>query len=418
MSSAPNLLLLGISHRNASVQQRELVSVAPETIPSLLEGVRAIAGVQEAFLVSTCNRTEVLVVLDSDQDERRHAVINALHRMLFAPVDRDALNVYSGVEAIVHVFRVTAGLDSLVLGEAQILGQVREAHRLAKEVNSTGAWLEPLLQQASNVGKRVRTETAVGDGTLSVARAGVELAERVFGDFDECSVAIIGAGETGRLAARHFKAGGARKLTFFNRTRERADEAARELGFSAAPLEDLGRHIPSADVVVTCVANAPDLLLPDHVDVRALRNRDRPMVLIDLSVPRAIHPLITALSNALAYNLDDLGKIVDQNRGERQRAAEEAAPLLLAEVHKFLSLRTYASLSPSIAALRKRFEEAREIELDESSGGESSPEALRLAHRLTNRLLDVALDQMKRGARDSIPTESIDEAYQRFLDDA
>ncbi len=417
MLGEPTLLLVGLSHRDAGLAERERVAVRPDLLPTKLSAILALKEVREAWLLSTCNRTEALVALERMDEGTVASVQRGLTEVVFAPLQESVVHVYSGVEAVMHVFRVAAGLDSLVLGESQVLAQVKDAYQRARAVGATGPWLDPLLQQALSAGKRVRARTSVGSGTLSVARAGVALAAQVFGSFEDTRVVVVGAGETGRLAARHFRDGGARSLAFVNRTLEHAEEAARELGAEAASLERLAELVGIADVIVTSVEDAPSLLRAEHFRPKRIKHRDRPLVLVDLSVPRAVAPELAALDNVLCYDLDDLARIVDENRTERQRAAEEAAPVLLAEVHKFLGLRTYASFSSTIARLRERFDEAREGELDECAGKHSSPELLQLAHRLTRRLLDVALDQLKENARESIPTESLDRAYQRFLDD-
>lgn len=416
MHSEPALLLIGLSHREAGLAERERVAIAPDLLPIKLAAVLALADVREAWLLSTCNRTEVLVALERLDEGALDGVRRGLTEIVFAPARTAALHAFVGVEAVIHVFRVAAGLDSLVLGETQVLAQVKTAYERARQLGATGPWLDPLLQQALSAGRRVRADTSVGSGTLSVARAGVALASQVFGSFEDTRVVVVGAGETGRLAARYFRAGRPRSLVFVNRTFERAVEAAAELGVEAAPLERLAELAQAADVIVTSVEDAPNLLRAEHFAARRLKRRDRPLVLVDLSVPRAVAPDLATLNNVLCYDLDDLARIVGENRAERQRAAEEAAPILLAEVHKFLGLRTYASFSTSIARLRQRFDETRETELDECAGGKSSPELLRLAHRLTRRLLDVALEQLKENARDSVPTESLDRAYQRFLE--
>jgi len=414
----PALVLLGLSHRTAPLEVRDRCALAPDEVSSKLEAVRALQGVSEACLLSTCNRTEILICLDGSLGaDAERGVETALRELLFQGTPDEHLYVHRGVEAILQLLRVAAGLDSLVLGESQILAQVKEALVRARKLGAVGPLLEALLERALVAGKRVRNETSVGEGTLSVARAGVDLAARVFGRFKKASAVIVGAGETGRLVARHLKADGIGHLCLVNRTQERAVSAAAELGVESAPIEDLPALLRSCDLLAVCVDGAPGLVTPQLFDARTLRRRDRPLVVLDLSVPRAVAPAIADLRNVIANDLDDLLEVVDRNRDGRARAAEQAAPILLAEAHKFLGLRAYASFSPSIVRLRERFDSVREAELDEIAGEHATPEMVRLAHKLTKHLLDVSLETLKESARSAVPTDPLDQAYQKFLED-
>lgn len=410
-------LLIGISHRTAEVAVRERCSLTPDDVNAKLAVVMALESVREAWIVSTCNRTEVLVVTSSDTVAGERKLKAALREVLFHGAPYDAVYDYRGLQAVMHVFRVAAGLDSLVLGESQILAQVKAAFGIGKRCGAVGRLLDPMLQQALATAKRVRTETSVGAGTLSVARAGVDVAEQVFGGFEDNDVVILGAGETGRLAAKCFQERHVRDLCIVNRTLSRAEDAARELGCRYGGLEALSGEVARADVLVTALGGAADLVRPEHLPRRRLARRDQPLVIVDLSVPRAVSRDVSRLSNVLTYDLDDLQAVVDENRQERQRAGEEAAPILLADVHKFLGLRTYATYSPQIVKMRGRFEEIRDRVLDEVTRDASTPQEMKLAHRLSAQLLDAALDLMKETARHSVAPESLDEAYQRFLEE-
>ena len=410
-----HLCLLGLSHKTAPVEVREQCAVAPEELPRRLQALTALSGVQEAWIVSTCNRTEALVALAHGAEDLSPRVLAAVGDLVFRTAPEGTLYRYEGVEAVLHVLRVSAGLDSLILGESQVLSQVKEATRIARETHALGRTLESLLRHAIVTGKRVRTETSLGEGTVSVARAGVEVSRHVVGRFEDARVVVVGAGETGRLVAKHLRAEGARTLTFANRSLERAAEAAALLEARAAGLEELPALLDEADVVFACVDGAPSLVRVEQLDPRRLAQRDRPIVLVDLSVPRAIEPAFEQSRRAIVYDLDDLARIVERNQKARQRAIEESGPILLSEAHKFLGLRSYEALSPVIQRLRERFDEAREAELDVVAGPTASAEMVQLAHRLSKHLLDVALDELKASARDSVPTQPIDRALQRFL---
>jgi glutamyl-tRNA reductase len=262
----------------------------------------------------------------------------------------------------------------------------------------------------------VRSETALGRGTLSVARVAVELAARVYGSFESCRALVIGAGETGVLVARHLKELAVAELTFANRTPERARAAAAELGARACGIDALAAEVARADLVVACVESAGAALTPADLDRKLLARRDRPQLLIDLSVPRAVAPELAQLDNILLYDLDDLARVVEENRRGRELATEGTADILVAELHKFLALRTYAAFTPAIEELRRRFDAVRDEVLDAAAGSAASAEQVRLAHELARRLLDVALDQMKDSARRTRTTEALGTEYQRFLD--
>jgi glutamyl-tRNA reductase len=242
------------------------------------------------------------------------------------------------------------------------------------------------------------------------------MAERVFGRFGDVRVLIAGAGETGVLVARHLKEKGVADLVFANRTLERAAQAAAEFGGRAFALSELPALTQKVDLLVACIeAETPTIDLGSF-DARSLRRRDRPLLVIDLSVPRAVAPGVAELDNLLLYDLDALQEVVQRNLSGRNEASDSSAGILVGELHKFLALRTYASFSPAIAAMREQFERSRDEVLDAVSGAQSSPESVRLAHELTKKLLDVALDSMKQGARHARSEESLSDEYRRFLE--
>lgn len=411
MDSVLDLVLVGLSHRTAPVAVREQYAVKPEDMPSCLRDLAADAGVNEVCAVSTCNRTEVLVRPKPGRDP-----IEAVKRRVFRNLPEEYLYEYRGMHAIIHLFRVTSGLDSLVLGESEVLAQVRLGFETARDTGTTGELLQSLFTHSTLVGKRVRNETEIGQGTLSVARVGVDIARHVYGHFEKCRALVVGAGETGLLVARHLASHKIAGIDFANRTRERAEEAAREFGGTAYALDELGEAIALANIVIACVDGSGGLIGVDAFSQRALSKRDRPTLVVDLSVPRAVTADVAKLKNLLLYDLDDLEPVVDQNLKNRDDASQKTADILTAELHKFLALRTYASFSPAIAELRRRFEAVREEVLDKISGDTADPKGVQLAHELSKRLLDVALAQMKDGARRARSEEALDREYQRFLD--
>lgn len=409
--SIANLHLMGFSHRVASVAVRERYAVSQDDVEGCLRDLAQADDIAEVWVLSTCNRTEVLALAKPGRDPRP-----VIKGRVFRNLDAEHLYEYQGTQAIIHLFRVAGGLDSLVLGESEILGQVKQAFEHAQSAKTIGKLLTALLKQTLQVGKRVRRETEIGQGTLSVARVGVGIAKRIYGNFESHRALIIGAGETGRLVARHLASEGLSPIDFANRTLARAEEAATEFAGRAYGLAGLPEALKNADIVMCCVEGLAGVVHAGLFDRKWLRARHQPQLLIDLSVPRAVHADVAQLPNLLSYDLDNLEPVIDENRKSRSDAIEQSAEILVSEVHKFIALRTYASFSPAIARLRERFEAMREEVIDHVAGERTEPREVQLAHELTRRLLDVALDQMKEGARGARSEEALDAEYQRFLE--
>jgi len=411
MDSKVSLALIGLSHRTAPLGTRERYVVSQSALPEALRALKLVEGIEEVCVISTCNRTEALVIGRKGLDLPAH-----VRAQLFRDLPNEQVYAYADVHALIHLFRVAAGLDSLVIGESEILGQMKRGMEAALANGTLGSVLKPLMQQALHVGKRVRSETEVGLGTLSVARVGVDMAERVFGRFGSVRALIVGTGETGVLVARHLKAKGIADLVFANRNFEHAAQAAAEFGGRAFALTELRALTAKSDMLVACIEADTPTIGSECFDARSLRRRDRPLLVIDLSVPRAVAPEVAELGNLILYDLDVLQEVVQKNLTGRNEATDSTASILVGELHKFLSLRTYASFSPAIAQMRERFEKARDEVLDQVAGAESSPDAVHLAHELTKKQLDIALDSMKQSARHARSEESLEDEYRRFLE--
>ncbi|MBK7642589.1 MAG: glutamyl-tRNA reductase [Planctomycetes bacterium] len=411
MDSKVSLALIGLSHRTAPLGTRERYVVSQHDLPEVLRALKQVEGMEEVCVISTCNRTEVVVIGRKGLDLSAH-----VRAQLFRNLPDEQVYAFEDVHALIHLFRVAAGLDSVVIGESEILGQMKRGMEAALSNGTLGSVLKPLMQQALHVGKRVRSETEVGQGTLSVARVGVDMAERVFGRFGSVRALIAGAGETGVLVARHLKEKGVGDIVFANRTLERAAQAAAEFGGRAFPLSDLPALTNKTDILIACIEAETASIDASAFDARSLRRRDRPLLVIDLSVPRAVAPEVAQLDNVILYDLDVLQEVVQKNLAGRAGATDTTASILVGELHKFLALRTYASFSPAIAQMRERFEKARDEVLDSVAGAQSSPETVRLAHELTKKQLDIALDSMKLGARHTRSEESLSDEYRRFLE--
>ncbi len=409
MHAIEDLVLVGMSQRTAPVAVREQYAVSEEDARALLQQLNQGGLVEEGVVLSTCNRTEILA---STSDGAQGAV--ALRGALFRNVDDAHIYSFRGVEAIMHLFRVASGLDSLVLGETEILGQLKRS----LEAGITGRQLTPLYEQAITVGKRVRRETSIGEGSLSVARVGLEVAARAIGRFEERRAVVVGAGETGMLVARNLTSAAIGSLCLMNRTPARSAEAARELGggVESAGLERLPEEFEGADLAVVCVDGSEPLVSAADLNRKALAKRDQPLVVLDLSVPRAVSPDVAGLDGVIVYDLDALLPVVEEHRLGRAAAAEEVTPILIGEVHKFLSLRTFAAFTPAIEELKSGFAEEREQLLDRITSGQATARELELAHAMERQLLHLALSQLKESARQTQSTAALERAYLRFVD--
>lgn len=403
-----DVALVGLSHRTAPVGVREEVSVDSDALESQLQRIAALEGVQETYLLSTCNRTEVLVVGKLDE-----AALERLRAACFGAAEPGQLYLHRDLRALMHVLSVASGLDSLVLGESEILSQTREAARRAAAAGTLGSWLRPFFDAVFSAAKRVRRDTNVGQGTLSVARAGVELSKGVFGSLKNSRALIIGAGETGQLVAKHLRAEGLRDLVFLNRTVERAAQAAQEHQALSAGLDQLAQCLPEADLVFACVEGGP-VLNEAHLCHMRLARRDRPLLVVDLSVPRAIDSKLARFENLFLYDLDDLAGVIQQNREMREAALMESTGILVAEVQKFLSLRRKAEAAPLFRDLGENFQRLREEVLDEICGEHSDEVHMRLAHELTKRLSDAAFRTLKDSLRSSASPETLEAEFRRY----
>lgn len=404
------LLLVGVSHRTAAVEVRERCAIEPGALREALASARSIPGVREVLMLSTCNRTEILVAGAPSE-----SLEEALVQRFFARSEPGERYVFRGIQALAHLFRVASGLDSQVLGESQILAQLKESLGHAETEGAAGTELRGVVAQALGVGKRVRNETSIGEGTLSVARVGVDVVGHVFSDFDRVRTLIVGAGETGLLVARHLRERGNGSIRFANRSLERAERAAAEFGGEACSLAEAESAAKPSDLVVTCVDGGKHLFTPTGLKRAGALSRDRPLLMIDLSVPRAIDPSVAQLEQVLYYDLDDLSKVVDRNRQRRVEGDEQSSGILVAEIQKYLSRKELARMAPAVSALRERFESIRDELLAEHTES-GSPGEEPLARELTKRLLDAAFTSFKEGARGRRSQEELDREYQRFLE--
>ena len=360
------LLVLGVSHKTASAQVRDEVQVHPDEMEEFYSRLKGHWDlIREMAVLSTCNRTEVYGFV-KNRAEADQILREALDSQKEVSHLRNGKHTYSwaGRETVRHLFRVASGLDSLMIGESQILGQVRSAHEVADRQRASGALLTRLFNTAVHVGKRAQTETEIGKGTVSVAHAAVEMAQKILDRMERYSVLVIGAGETGALVARHFADARPKLLTIVNRTFERAQDLAEDLGGRARPWEEMDRALVEAQVIVTATG-AREPIIDAHRMARVLKRSARgPKVLVDISNPRNVHPNVGDLDRMFLYDLDALESIADQNRSRRRKEIPKVEGIIVEEVDRFLAWFESLEMVPVIRALRGRFQEIADKELD------------------------------------------------------
>src|SRR5690349_10674319 len=360
-----HLLLVGISHRMAPVEIRERVDFQSRGIDRALAAVAARGVAREAVVLSTCNRSEIYAAVDDVDTGHADLVafLSAFHK-----IDHDTLaphvHTASDLEAARHLFRVAAGLDSLVVGEPQILGQVKEAHAAASELHAVGPTLNRLFHSSFAVGKRVRTETQLGAGAVSVSYAAVALARKIFGDLKDRAVLVVGAGEIGKLTAMHLKSQGVLHVTIVSRTMAHAARTAQIIGGSAAPWEELDTALESSDIVVTATGAAAPILSKAHVEALMRHRRDRPLFIVDIAVPRDVEPAAGEIEQVFLYNIDDLQATVRENLARRGSEVERAEAIVVEETEKFAAWLRARGAIPTVVALRQHFETIRRAELE------------------------------------------------------
>ncbi|UQY88436.1 glutamyl-tRNA reductase [Stenotrophomonas rhizophila] len=379
------LWVLGLNHQTAPVELRERASFGGDALPQALASLRDTPQVAEAVLLSTCNRTELYAVAESGEALAQWLETHAgqLHGYLYQHADADAVR---------HLFRVATGLDSMVLGEPQILGQVKDAWATARDHGLLGQRLDRLFQQTFSVAKRARTDTRVGANPISVASTAVRLAQNSFARLEDSTVLLVGAGETIELAARHLSEGRVRRLLIANRTLAHAQELATRHGGVALPLTELERHLGEADVVFSATAAREPVITKAQIAAALRSRKHKPMLLFDLAVPRDIETGVGELQDAFLYTVDDLERAVEDNRRSRREAAAEAEAIIELQVSRFVeTLQANAHQAP-LRQLRAYGEATRVEMLDKArqqlAHGKSPEEVLELlAHGLTNRLL-------------------------------
>jgi glutamyl-tRNA reductase len=358
------LQILGLNHNTAPVEIREQVVFAGDEVGRALARLAEIEGVDEAVLLSTCNRTEFYVVTS---DGGRDRLREWLHedRQLDAQFG-DSLFTLDADEAIKHIFRVACGLDSMVLGETQILGQLKDAYREAQNVGTVGSQLTRLFQHTFSVAKKVRTDTEIGANPVSVASAAVNLAQQFFAKFSQHTALLVGAGMTIELVAKHLTGKGLGRLFVANRDVDRARSLASRFGGYAVPLSELEGTLPEADILITSTASPEPIVRVAQVRTALKARKHKPIFAVDIAVPRDIEPAVAELKDVYLYTIDELHKVMQEGQSSREAAAVDAQRILQDEIRRYLSMERAKQVSPVIAALREHAQSIREQVLQDA----------------------------------------------------
>ncbi|RYY04889.1 MAG: glutamyl-tRNA reductase [Gammaproteobacteria bacterium] len=392
------LLAFGINHTTASLSVRERMAFAPEAVEESLRSAVAQAGLAEVAILSTCNRTEIYA-----KSERELAKLNEWllsHTNIKSDELANCFYCHQGDEAIRHMMKVAGGLDSLVLGEPQILGQMKSAYAVACEAGTIGGELHATFQHVFSIAKRVRTETAIGENPVSVAYAAVSLAQQIFSDLKQDTALLIGAGETIELVARHLVQHGIHRIIVANRTLDRAQRLAREFNGEAILLADIPEHLHRADIVISSTASQLPLLGKGAVESALKKRKHKPMFMLDIAVPRDIEEQVGELDDVYLYTVDDLHAVIDENKKSRVAAADKAEEIIDEGVELYRRQQRSLNALSTIKAYRKKAESLRDAELQKAltalvTGGNPEQVLQQLARNLTNKLIHSPTTHLK-----------------------
>jgi glutamyl-tRNA reductase len=400
-----NLLLVGMNHRTAPVEVREGMDIPNTRLGAALADLSHRDGILEALILSTCNRVEAAVSAREEVDAE------PILRQFLADYHHCDLTAYEKYfywhrqqEVVHHLFRVASSLDSMLVGEPQILGQMKRAYAVARETGTLNGPLNEVVSQAFAVAKKVRRDTAIGSAAVSVSYAAVELAKKIFGNLSGKTIFVIGAGKMSELAAKHLLGSGASAILVTNRTFERAVELAEAFHGTAIHFEELLDHVVKADIVISSTGAPHFVLGKEQVAALLTARKNRPMFFVDIAVPRDIDPAVNELDNVFVYDIDDLEQVVDANKKQRQREAVWAEEIVSDEVQKMMKRLASRELGPTIVALEGRLNRIREMELERQRGRlqNLTPEQREALDALTrgivNKILHGPITELKSGA--------------------
>ncbi len=398
------LIAVGVNHKTAPVSIRERVSFAPERLADALKELTSTSQVSEAAILSTCNRTELVCNSHGNNTDTIIDWFEHYHK-LDAKEVRPYIYVHPDQMAVRHVLRVASGLDSLILGEPQILGQIKDAYSKAEQAGTIGKLLNRLFQHTFSVAKQVRTDTAIGSSPVSVAFAAVSLAKQIFSNMGERTALLIGAGETIELAARHLHASGVGRIIIANRTVEKAHTLAGEFGGYAIALKEIPNHLAEADIVISSTASQLPILGKGAAETAIKQRKHRPMLMIDIAVPRDIESEVGELEDIYLYTVDDLQEIIQEGLKSRQEAAIQAEEIIDTQVAHFMGWIQSQDAFTVIRQFRDHAQQIRDTEIEKAlrqlGNGENSEQVLqKLAHALTNKLSHAPSAQIRQAGID------------------
>jgi glutamyl-tRNA reductase len=407
-----NFLLIGVNHKTAPVEVRERFAVSEQQLPEAVKHLAAYPGVEEGLIVSTCNRVELLARTTNGTTDLRGFISQHFH------IDPKEIEPHlyekREQEAIKHVFRVASSLDSMVVGEPQILGQVKEAYAIGRAVGAVTSQLDALMTRAFAVAKKVRTETAIATSAVSVASIAVELAKKIFGSLKGKHVYMVGAGKMIELSARHLIAHGAGRIFVSNRTSDKAIALARKFNGEAIPFEQLYETVDRADIVISSTGAPHFIFRREHGEMFLARRKNRPMFFIDIAVPRDVDPKVNDLDGMFVYDIDDLQAVVSSHVTDRQREATKAETIVEQEVERFIARLQTLDVVPTIVSLQEHLETIRQAEIDRVRGrlGSLSPEqelaVEAMSRGIINKIMHTPITTLKTAAREQEATTVVE----------
>lgn len=400
-----NLVIVGLNHKTSPIEIREKLSFPSHSIGEPLKKLTNQYGLNEGVILSTCNRVEVLAIT-SELEKGTWQIKRFLSDFHSIPLEKldEHLYVHQGEDAVKHLFRVAAGLDSMVLGEPQILGQVKDSYGYAVEHNTAGIIVNKLYHKAFQVSKRVRTETRIGESAVSISFAAVELARKIFGELAGKTCMLVGAGEMAELAARHLQSNGVREILVANRTYEKAVELVKCFCGTAIMFREFPHYLKNVDIVIASTGSPNFIIKPDQIQEVMKERRHKPMFFIDISVPRNVDPLVNNIDNCYVYDVDDLQGVVVANLQERHKEAEEAEQIIIEEIDKFYRWIKSLDVVPTIIALRQECDSIRKAELAKALSAlqSLSPKEQKVLEAMTtaivNKILHHPVTHLKREA--------------------
>jgi glutamyl-tRNA reductase len=415
-----DIILIGINHKTAPVELRECMAFSMDESATAIDALRRAAGIHEVLLYSTCNRVELLMVTDDSSQavDTAKRFLSDFNKIPLAEFE-DSLYIHANDDAVRHLFRVAASLDSMVVGEPQILGQIKEAYRGAAQAKSAGVILNRLMHRAFFVAKRVRTETGIGDRAVSISYAAVELARKIFGSLEGKRVLLVGAGEMAELAVEHLIRNQVAETLVANRTFKNGLELARRFNGQAIRFEEIAEHLRVVDIIISSTG-APGLVIARETVKPVIRaRRNRPIFFIDIAVPRDIDPEINRLENAYVYDIDDLKGIIEENIEDRQKEAVKGERIIDEAVIRFREWHEALDVVPTIVALRAKLEAMADLEIKrtvqaQGMSAETAQALQRMMGSFINKMLHDPTMHLKRDGMLGDKSLSIDTVRKLF----